>query len=130
MARGPGYDLTVTAAEATLTLRKAGQPDAGRLRMTLSGARRESSIAGLDPLPGKVYDATSASRGALSGNSAFRRVASTGVFPGIDVIYYGNERHLEFDFVSRRGATRGRFAWHSPAPTASRSRPTANCRCG
>ena len=28
VARGPGYDLTVTAAEAALTLRKAGQ--AGR----------------------------------------------------------------------------------------------------
>src|SRR5688572_19880419 len=99
VARGPGYDLTVTAAEAALTLRKAGQADAGTLRMTLSGARPASPIAGLDALPGKVYHATAASRGTLSGNSTFRQVKSSGVYPGIDVVYYGNERHLEFDFL-------------------------------
>ena len=64
-------------------------------------------------MPGKVYHATSASRGTLSGNTAFRRVKSTGVYPGIDIVYYGNERHLEFDFVvaPRRDAKQIRLAF-------------------
>jgi hypothetical protein len=46
-----------------------------------------------------VYHATSDSRGRSAATSIYRRVKDTGVYPGVDLIYYGNDRQLEFDFV-------------------------------
>ncbi len=90
VARGPGYDLTLTPGEAALTLRKAGARQTATLRMTLAGGAATPDIAGLDALPGKVYHATSASGGPLTGNPAFRRVKAAGVYPGIDLVCAGH----------------------------------------
>src|SRR5207253_2353193 len=34
----------------------------------------------------------------------FARVAYGGVYPGIDVVYHGNQRRLEYDWIVRPGA--------------------------
>lgn len=98
VSRRPTHTLTLTSEATELTVRRTAQAIKA-LRMTLAGANRRAEIAGLDPLPGKVYHATATSRGALAGNATYRRVKYDDVYPGIDVVYYGNERELEFDFV-------------------------------
>ena len=40
-----------------------------------------------------------------SGVPTFARVRYTGVYPGIDLVYYGNQRQLENDFVVAHGAS-------------------------
>ena len=39
--------------------------------------------------------------------SLYGQVAYPGVYPGIDVVYYGNQQQLEFDFVVKPGADPG-----------------------
>jgi hypothetical protein len=77
----------------------------------LMGANSDPQIAGLDELPGKVnyYGgddprewATSPSR--HTNIPTFSKVKYTAVYPGVDLIYYGNQRQLEYDFIVGPGA--------------------------
>ena len=65
----------------------------------MNGADPATAIAGVGGLPGKVYYATGESKGRLTGASRFSRVKYTGVYPGIDLEYYGRDRQFEFDFT-------------------------------
>jgi Domain of unknown function DUF11/HYR domain len=96
LSRGSGYTLALTADEALLAVR-TGDPTL--LRMRLEGANRTPSIAGVEPLPGKIYYAEGTATGPLTPNDMFRRVKYSEAYPGIDLVYYGNDRELEFDFI-------------------------------
>ena len=70
------------------------------LRMQLIGANASPTVTGLDALPGTVnafwgQDPTQ----WRSGVPTYQRVKYTGVYPGIDLLYYGQQRQLEYDFV-------------------------------
>ncbi|MFS8086668.1 MAG: SBBP repeat-containing protein, partial [Acidobacteriota bacterium] len=73
--------------------------------MKLSGANPQPQVIGVDQLPGKVS--------YFSGNDpakwhtaipTYERVKYTGVYPGVDMVFYGNQRQLEYDFVVAAGA--------------------------
>lgn len=49
--------------------------------------------------------------GWRSGVPHFGQVRAQSVYPGIDVVYYGREGELEFDFIVRPGANPGRIRW-------------------
>ena len=100
-ARGAGYAVYLTNKEAILALRSANN-DAGAdvLRMQLSGAHATLSAQGLDQLSGKSSyfignDASQWHRDV----PAYARVRYADVYDGIDLVYYGNQRQLEYDFV-------------------------------
>lgn len=78
---------------------------AATLRMRLVGANAEARLSGRGELPGRVN--------YLKGNDpakwranvpTFRAVAVEEVYPGIDLVYYGSQQQLEFDFVVAPGA--------------------------
>jgi hypothetical protein len=80
------------------------------LRMGLLGASPAPEISGIDALPGKSN--------YLRGNDpaqwrtdlpTYARVKYGDVYPGVDLIYYGNQRQLEYDFVVAAGADPGRI---------------------
>lgn len=116
VSRGLGYSLTLSDGDAVLSLVSADRPKSlirrhaptvktTALRMSLAGANRNAAITGLDPLPDKVN--------YLIGNDPkqwklhvphYARVKYEGVYPGIDLVYYGNQRRLEYDFVVAPGA--------------------------
>jgi hypothetical protein len=131
LARGAGYSLFLTASEAVLSLRAsaprqasaakrgeggigAGDDVSGRsaavVRMRLAGGNNPQ-LSGLDPLPGK-------SNYFIGGDPErwrrdvpnYARVKYAGVYPGIDLIYYGNQRQLEYDLVVAPGADPARIA--------------------
>ena len=121
MARGPGYSLFLTPTEAVLDLR-AGS-GGGVVRMSLAGANRSPAIAGIERLPGRsnYYQTEHTGVGAASqrgprglleeGRSSryenvpsYARVRYEGVYPGVDLVYYGNQRQLEYDLVVAPGA--------------------------
>jgi hypothetical protein len=97
VSRGPGYDVAVTPAGASLTLRQ--QKREQTLRMTLAGGNSAAALVGIDALGGLVYHVTSGSHGPLVGNGTYRRVKANEVYPGVDLLYYLNDRQLEFDFI-------------------------------
>ena len=122
LARGLGYSLFLTKSQAVLALKashaskdsfpKASIPGqalassmVATLQMSLLGANQDAQISGLQELPGKSNyffgNNPSAWRQDVPN---YRRVKYTSVYPGVDLIYYGRDRQLEYDFVVSPGA--------------------------
>jgi photosystem II stability/assembly factor-like uncharacterized protein len=118
VSRGDGYVLFLTSDEAVLALlsrsargaEKApngeAQEDGYRvLRMSLVGASRSSHVEGLDELPGKLnYFVGSDPSGWRTGVPVYGKVRYGEVYPGVELVYYGNQRQLEYDFRVASGA--------------------------
>jgi hypothetical protein len=75
------------------------------LRMQLAGANPAAQPSGEDELPGTVN--------YILGNNpskwhtaipTFSKVRYGSVYPGVDLVYYGNQQQLEYDFVVAPGA--------------------------
>ena len=127
MARGSGYNLFLTGAEAVLALSKPTTADAletkrteygispGRVRsarkttqtvvrIRLLGANPAPDIKGQDQLPGIVnYFVGNDPAKWRAGIATYARVDYEGVYPGVDVVYYGNQGQLENDFLVAPG---------------------------
>jgi hypothetical protein len=74
------------------------------LRMNLVGANQGAAVEGLNELEGKVNYLIGSDRSQWRTNiSTFARVRYAEVYPGIDVMYYGNQKRLEYDFVVAPG---------------------------
>ena len=68
--------------------------------MKLVGANRAPRIVGLEELPGKSnYFAGRDPKRWRAGIPTYAKVKYQGVYPGVDLVYYGKERQLEYDFV-------------------------------
>src|SRR5437660_4474733 len=75
------------------------------LRMRLVGANRAAEVKGLDELPGKSNYFIGADPKKWRTNvPTYARVKYEGVYPGVDLVYYGNHKRLEYDFVVAPGA--------------------------
>ena len=106
LSRGPGYSVYLTAGEAVLVLSKPAA-DAKRvaLRMSLVGGARDPVVSGFDDLPGKMNYFIGKDRSKWRSNvPTYAKVHYQNVYPGVDLVYYGNQRQLEYDFVVAPGA--------------------------
>jgi uncharacterized repeat protein (TIGR01451 family) len=94
VSRGTGYNLFLTRGEAVLALKDAA------LRVKLIGAVKQPQISGLERLPGKAnyFTGNDPSKWRTS-VPTYRKVRYQGVYPGIELVYYGNQKQLEYDFV-------------------------------
>jgi hypothetical protein len=82
------------------------------LRMKLVGANPKAKITGLEELPGKSnYFLGSDPKKWRTNVVNYAKVKYEGVYPGIDLVYYGNQRQLEYDFVVAPGADPGAIAF-------------------
>ncbi|MFL6445537.1 MAG: SBBP repeat-containing protein, partial [Candidatus Sulfotelmatobacter sp.] len=111
VARGPGFGLFLGAEGATLTLlsrdrsrqNSAAQVDA--VQMKLSGANQAPSLTGLDLLPGKSnYLLGNDPQKWRTGITQYARVRYESVYPGINLVFYGDQGQLEYDFQVAPGA--------------------------
>ncbi len=84
LARGAGYVLFITAAEAILADRRTAQA----VRVHLRGARPDVEVAGLEPLPGRIHYIRGRDPARWrTGVATYGRVAYRDAYPGIDAIY-------------------------------------------
>jgi hypothetical protein len=116
LARGSGYALFLTPAEAVLSLRKPTQPGTDAdpaasgtvLRMQLVGASTAPRLVGQGLLSGTSnYLLGNDPSQWHTGIADYARVEARGVYPGVDLVYYGNQRQLEYDFTVAPGADPG-----------------------
>ncbi len=108
LTRGGGYTLFLTAREAVLSLGPTPQSAGHVLRMRLAGSGGQARAEGLEPLPGKInYYLGKDSRRWLEGVATYAKVRYENVYPGIDLLYYGAQGRLEYDFVVKPGADPG-----------------------
>jgi uncharacterized protein (TIGR03437 family) len=90
VSHGPGYAVAVTSRAAVLNLR------GHVVHVSLAGANSKSSLQALDPMPGKVnYLLGSDVRASYD---LYGRVRWRSVYPGMDLVFRGNQEHLEYDF--------------------------------
>ena len=75
------------------------------LAMKLIGSNPPASIAGVDELPGKTNYFIGNNPGKWRTNIAnYAEVRYAGVYPGVDLVYYGHQGQLEYDFAVAPGA--------------------------
>ncbi|HEY7098808.1 MAG TPA: SBBP repeat-containing protein [Terriglobales bacterium] len=113
MARGSGYGLFLTSDQAVLSLKRSRSTQKQQvIAMQLTGAHQDPAIRGVDLLPGKSN--------YLIGNDPakwhrnvpqFARVQYGNVYPGIDLVYYGEQGQLEYDFVVAPGSNPDAIGW-------------------
>jgi hypothetical protein len=75
------------------------------LRMKLVRANSNPKIVGTDELPGKSnYFIGNDPKKWRTNVSTYAKVKYGNVYPGVDLVYYGNQGKLEYDFVVQPGA--------------------------
>ena len=122
LSRGSGYSLFLTSNEAVLVLSQSESRDrkASRVaraavgathrksavvRMTLVNANPRLQATGHDELPGKSnYFIGNDPAKWRTNIPTYAKVKYEGVYPGVDLVYYGNHGQLEYDFVVAPGA--------------------------
>jgi hypothetical protein len=116
LSRGPGHTLFLTPTEAVLVLSKREVPATGTLesrpkatqtvlRMTFLGANAKPRVTGREEMPGKAnYFIGNDPHQWRTNLPTYAKVKYESAYPGIDLIYYGNQRQLEFDFIVAPGA--------------------------
>jgi len=93
--------LLAEKAEARASARVSTQV----LRMELVGANEGAQAAALEELPGKSnYFIGNDPKKWRTGVPTYAKVKYQSVYPGVDLVYYGNQRQLEYDFVVAPGA--------------------------
>ncbi len=75
------------------------------LRMRFIGANPNPQMAGLDPLGGQSnYFVGSDPTNWKTNVPQYARVCYKQIYPGINLVFYGNQRQLEYDFLVAPGA--------------------------
>jgi hypothetical protein len=104
VSRGSGYSLFLTQSGAVLAFSRDAHSDSV-LQMQLAGSDSAAHIEGLDQLPGTSnYFSGNDSTRWHTGIPTYSRVKYNNIYPGISLVYYGNQRQLEYDFVVAPGA--------------------------
>jgi hypothetical protein len=105
LARGKGYGLLVTEQSFVVALTPGAKGPEDVLRFTTIGSDPAASVTGLEPLPGTVSYFVGNDPGKWrSGIRTYARIKVHSVYPGIDLIHYGNQQQFEYDFVVAPGA--------------------------
>src|SRR4029079_3873134 len=106
VARGAGYAVSVSAAGATLVLRPQGGDGPRPLTMSLVGGNAGARPTARRALAGvSNYLSGNDRRSWSTGVRGYGEIQFGGVYRGVDIVYYGNQQRLEFDFVVAPGAS-------------------------
>jgi len=134
LSRTGGYTLFLTQDEAVLAFRGskantartkfaggdptpqsgAGVPPTDAvLRMKLRNANPVAKITGMEDLPGTSnYFIGNDPASWRTNVPTYAKVKYEGIYSGIDLVYYGNQRQLEYDFIVAPGADPYRIAFN------------------
>ncbi len=111
LARGAGYGVFLTSDQAVLTLRSTAKKSSV-VRMQLAGANPAAAATGTGQLPGKSnYFIGNDPAKWRRDVPQFARVRYPSVYPGVDLVYHGNQGQLEYDFEVAPGADPSQIAF-------------------
>ena len=118
LSRGPGYSYLLLDRELVFQFQSGGSPGGSRLqgaaggisalRMRLVNGKPRPGIRGENRLRSKSHYLRGTDPGQWRLDvPTFSKVRYQQVYPGIDLIFYGNGRRLEFDFRLDSGVDPG-----------------------
>jgi len=103
LAHGDGYGLFLTHKGAVLRLERG--PNGAGVMMRLLHANPRSLVEGVDALPGKSnYFVGNDQTKWRTNIPTYSRVRYRDIYPGIDAVFSGRQRELEYDLVVAPGA--------------------------
>jgi len=104
-AQGRDSQFSISPDGAQLVLRGNANASARAVQMQFAGTSPLARIYGDQELPGKINRFTGSDPAQWrSGLPIFARVRVDGVYPGINLVYYGNQRQIEYDLSVAAGA--------------------------
>ncbi len=110
IARGHGYQLALLPGKALLRLRQTATPSQPAapdtdLGIHFIGANNDAVVQGQDALPGKSNYFVGNDPAQWRANvPTFAKVQYQALYPGVDLLYYGQQGQLEYDFIVAPGA--------------------------
>ena len=124
LARGGNFVLALTPREADLNIHTrhvhekrppqlepegVGWADAmassAVVRVEFAGGNPDAQLTGVDAQPGRInYIRGKDRKGWFRDVPHFGRVRYQGIYPGVDAVFYGDRRQMEFDFDVAPGA--------------------------
>ena len=111
LTRTPGATILLRDTEAVIQLRRAeaeGQDKRAIVRMRLAGAVAPRRVEPLEKLPGiSNYFVGRDPKQWRTDIPQYQRVRYEQVYPGVDLVYYGNGPQLQYDFTVEPGADAG-----------------------
>jgi hypothetical protein len=126
LARAGGYTLQLQPQSVVIRLQSPGpQAKSATVRMRFLGGGSAKDMQGIEERLGRANYLTGRDpRRWQTGVPLYGKVRSNEVYPGIDVVFYGRGREVEFDLVVRPGGDpkRVRMAFEGAAvegPNAS-----------
>jgi hypothetical protein len=128
VAHGAGYELFLTNQEAVVTLRQPVAPRAKSrirgmrenlrpaknsvIRLQLDGANANPEVTGVDLLAAHTnYFIGSDPKNWHTNVPSYGQVKYHDVYPGVDLVFYGNQRRLEYDLIVAPGADPSKIAF-------------------
>jgi hypothetical protein len=98
IARGRNYQFLISPDETQIVLQKSGAARA--VEMQFIGANPQARTSGDGELSGKInYLIGSDSAQWHTGVATFSKIRVEEIYPGVNLIYYGNQQQLEYDFT-------------------------------
>jgi hypothetical protein len=121
LLRGSAYTLFLEPDRAVFAIPAAiGAVNEGHMcqpsiiTLELLGANNKAVSKSFDSLPGKSnYYIGKQSAKWISGIPQYGKVGFKSIYSGIDVVYYGNEGNLEYDFIVLPGADPKKIAFRT-----------------
>jgi Calx-beta domain/Beta-propeller repeat/Domain of unknown function (DUF4214) len=106
LTRGRGYELLLTPAETFFAFPRHHKHSRKQIvSLKLSGANRKAKGTGLNPLQGRSNYLIGNDPARWRTNvESFAKVRYEQVYPGIDLVYHGSRKQLEYDFELAPGA--------------------------
>ena len=99
-ARTSAYTLALTAHGASLMFPGSHQ----RVTLRLPGSNASAAMEPLDRQATRIDYFIGSKQNWHTGVASYARVRYRSVYPGVDMVFYGNANRLEYDFMLRPGA--------------------------
>jgi hypothetical protein len=95
LGRASDYTLFLTGDGMVMSFRDPASP----VTMRVAGANPAARIQGEGELPGRSNYFAGSDPARWRHAAQFSKVRYGGVYPGIDLVFYGSDRQIEYDFV-------------------------------
>ena len=122
ISRGSGYSLALAPTTFTLAVADShsknneesmtgSRASASVLQATLLGGNAAANLTGLEQLPTRTnYFIGSDPQKWKTNVPNYAKVKYSGLYPGVDLVFYGNQNLLEYDFIVSPGTNPGVIA--------------------
>ena len=104
VTRGQGYAIAVQGAKISIGTLASDRKSRRAVSLQFAGAQSPRAVPG-NALPGKVNHINGNDPSKWrTGQPTYERVTYNGIYPGIDIAWYGSQQQIEFDLVVKPGA--------------------------